>query len=158
MPSDNAVSEFAMDVKQPNPYTTIFVELIPLFGLAFSMCVLKGLHGIKDSYLGKSFMSRFMNIILSSAFCAVLAIACALVLPLAGFSSEPQVMLGVVVFVAACGLRLVDAVFYKAFGLHLVDPAMFSRAEREWNELSPEEREECMKLWRTRTSGEETDG
>lgn len=137
-----------MDVKQPNLYLSIFIDLIPLFGLAFSMCVLRGLRGIKDSYLGKSFLSRFMNIILSSVFCAILAVACALILPLVGFSSDPQVMLGVVVFIAVCGLRIVDSTVYKAFGIHIVDPAMHSRADREWEELSPEERDACMKLWR----------
>lgn len=146
--SNEIVDGIVMEVKQPNPYLSVFIDLIPLFGLAFSMCVLRGLHGIKDSYLGKSFMARFTNIILSSAFCAILAIACALILPLAGFSSDPQVMLGVVVFVAACGLRIVDSVIYKALGLHIVDPAMFSRAERAWHALSPDEREECIKLWK----------
>lgn len=150
------VGEMMMDSPRPAAsYVTILFELLPLLGLAFSIGVLRGLKGIKDSYTGTSFFNRFINVVLTSAVGAVFAVGCALLIPLLHTGVDENMMVGVVVFVSLCGVRLVDAIFFKYFGIHVIslddsdDPD-----DTEWSKMSPEERHECMKMWRNRDKGE----
>lgn len=138
-----------------NVYISLFMDFLPLFGLAFTILMLKGLKAIKASYMGETFMSRFVNIVITSSIGAVLAVGCAAVLPLVYPNGANEAsMAGIVVFMAVGGVRVVDGLVFKYMGIHLVDSSLISPAESEWLTLSEGERQECLKLWRERQNGE----
>ena len=64
-----------------NVYVALFMDFLPLLGLAFTILMLKGLKAVKASYMGETFMARFANIIITSSIGALLAVGCAAVLP-----------------------------------------------------------------------------
>lgn len=138
-----------------NAYISLFMDFLPLLGLAFTILMLKGLKAIKASYMGETFMARFINIIITSSIGAVLAVGCAAVLPLVYPSGANEAsMAGIVVFMAVGGVRVVDGLVFKYMGIHLVDSTLVSPAESEWLTLSDKERQEVLKLWRERQNGE----
>lgn len=148
--------DMMMDSPRPSAsYVQILLELLPLLGLAFSIGILRGLKGIKESYTGTSFFNRFINVVLTSAVGAVFAVGCALLIPILHTSVDENMMVGVVVFVSLCGVRLVDAVCYKYLGIHVISASEADDPENiEWSKMSEDERRECMKMWRNRNKGE----
>lgn len=138
-----------------NVYVALFMDFLPLLGLAFTILMLKGLKAVKASYMGETFMARFANIIITSSIGALLAVGCAAVLPLVYPSGANEAsMAGIVVFMAVGGVRVVDGLVFKYMGIHLVDSSLVSPAESEWLALSESERQEALELWRERRNGE----
>ncbi|MBD5585563.1 MAG: hypothetical protein HDQ88_10810 [Clostridia bacterium] len=150
------VGDTMMDSPRPSAsYATILLELLPLLGLAFSIGILRGLKGIKESYTGTSFFNRFINVVLTSAVGAVFAVGCALLIPLLHTGVDENMMVGVVVFVSLCGVRLVDAVCYKYLGIHVISADESDDPDdNAWSKMSQEERHECMKMWQDHNKGE----
>lgn len=151
----NYVGDLRMNSTRASSYIALFLDFLPLFGMAFTILMLKGLKVIKASYMGETLMARLFNVILSSAVGAVLAVGCAAVMPLVYPSAGEASMVGITIFMAVGGVRVVDGLVYKHLGIHLVDNSDASHAESEWLSMSRREREECIKLWHNRSEGAE---
>lgn len=102
-------------------YINLLVELWPLIAGAFIIALYQGWHGVKRSYLHRDFFSIFFNILLSSAFMAIVAVSVMLCLPLFGFERSPDTDLGVTIFLSAGGMKLVDALIRWKSGYKFVD-------------------------------------
>lgn len=129
-------------------YTALLQDLLPLFSLAFSIFFIKGLAGLRASFMGKTFVAKFASVIISSALGGAFAVCCALLLPLFYRQDDPAVMLGVVVFVSIAGVKIVDGLLYKKLGVHFIDVSDGGSADSAWMSLSQKERRECMDSWR----------
>lgn len=136
-------------------YTSLLQDLLPLFMLAFSIFFVKGLTGLRTSFMGKTFLARFTGVIISSALGGIFAVGCALLLPLFDKQPDPAIMLGVVVFVSVAGVKIVDGILYKKLGVHFIDVSNSDSADSAWMSMSQKERKECMDSWRK--AREETD-
>lgn len=135
-------------VEKSSAYISLLQDLLPLFALAFSILFVKGLAGLRSSFMGKTFLARFMGVIISSALGGAFAVGCALMLPLFDKQSDPAIMLGVVVFVAIAGVKIVDGLLYKKLGVHFIDVSNSDSADSFWMGMSQKERQECMDSWR----------
>lgn len=145
-------------MEKSSAYLSLLQDLAPLFSLAFSIFFIKGLKGLRAGFLGRTFLARFANIILSSALGGAFAVGCALLLPLFDKGDNPAVMLGVVVFVSIAGVRIVDGLLYKKLGVHFIDISDANSADSAWVNMSEKEREECMDAWRENRKEENGDG
>lgn len=130
-----------------NSYVSVLFEFVPLFMMAFTVLMLKGIQSIKAGYMGRSLMGKFINLVLSSVVGAVLAVGCAALVPMIYPQATPASLVGVTVFMTIGGIRLVDGMAFKHFGIHLVDSSGANPAESEWLLLSDAERVKCMELW-----------
>lgn len=137
-------------------YMSLLQDLLPLFALAFSIFFVKGLAGLRTSFMGKTFLARFTSVIISSALGGVFAVGCALLLPLFDKQPDPAIMLGVVVFVSVAGVKIVDGILYKKLGVHFIDVSNSDSADSAWMNMSQKERQECIDYWR-KTTHEEND-
>lgn len=146
-----------MATEKQDAYLSLLLDLLPLFFLAFSIFFVKGLRGLRTSFLGKSFLARFVNVVISSALGGAFAVGCALLLPLLDKGGDPTVMVGVVVFVSIAGVKIVDALLYKKLGVHFIDASETGSADSMWVKMSEEERENCMKQWQAQ-HGENKNG
>lgn len=139
-----------------NAYLALLFDFAPLLVIAFTVFMLKGLKVVKSSYLGTSFMSRFVNVIITSAIGAILAVGCAALVPLVYPQANEASLFGIVVFLSVGGMRLMDTVLFKYLGIHLVDSTLeVSKSDSEWLTMSDEERDKCMKLWHERSKDNE---
>lgn len=129
-------------------YISLLQDLLPLFALAFSIFFVKGLSGLRSSFMGKTLIARFFGIIISSALGGAFAVGCALLLPLFDKQSDPSIMLGVVVFVSIAGVKIVDGILYKKLGVHFIDVSNSDSADFAWMNMNQKERRECMDSWR----------
>lgn len=146
-----------MDSLKQGAYISVLMDLLPLFALAFSIFFLKGLKGLRYSMVNKSFIARFVNVIISSALGGVFAVGCALMLPLLDKGSDPMVMVGVVVFVAVAGVKIVDGLLYKKLGVHFIDGSDPDSADSVWVSMNDKEKEDCIKQWQEHAA-EDKDG
>lgn len=138
-----------------NAYLALLFDFAPLLAIAFTIFMLKGLKAVKSSYLGASAASRFANVVLTSAIGAMLAVGCAVFVPLVYPQVNEASLFGIVVFLSVGGMRLMDAAVFKYLGIHLVDSTLEpSKSDGEWLAMSDEEREECLKLWHDVQKGE----
>lgn len=135
-------------MEKPTAYTELLQDLLPLFALAFSIFFVKGLSGLRTSFMGKTFLAKFVSVIISSALGGVFAVGCALLLPLFDKQTDPTIMLGVVVFVSVAGVKIIDGILYKKLGVHFIDVSNSDSADSAWMSLSQKERRECMDNWR----------
>lgn len=140
--------EWSNTVDKPSAYISLLQDLLPLFALAFSIFFVKGLTGLRASFMGKTFFARFIGVIISSALGGSFAVGCALLLPLFDKQADPAIMLGVVVFVAVAGVKIVDGILYKKLGVHFIDVSNSDSADAFWMNMSQKERHECMDSWR----------
>lgn len=136
-------------------YMSLLQDLMPLFSLAFSIFFVKGMAGLRTSFMGKTFAAKFANVVISSALGGVFAVGCALLLPLFDKQSDPSIMLGVVVFVSIAGVKIVDGLLYKKLGVHFIDVSNDNSADAAWMHMSQKERRECMEIWRKTREGED---
>lgn len=157
MNNSNYRSELAMPADRVNPFLSLLYEYAPLFFLAFSVLVLRGLRVVKQGYLGKTFLDKFINIVLQSAVGAALAVGCAAVLPVVYPQITPGVMLGATVVMTIGGMKFIDALAYKYFSIHIVDMADMEGPAGEWAAMSAEDRVKCMALWRENNKKEPAD-
>lgn len=130
-----------------NSYISLLIEFAPLFLMAFTILMLKGMQSIKAGYMGRSLMGRFLNLVLTSVVGAALAVGCAAIVPMVYPQATPGALVGVTVFMTIGGVRLVDGLAFKHFGIHLVDSTEMNPAQSEWLLLSDTERAQCMKMW-----------
>lgn len=131
-----------------NAYLALLFDFAPLLVVAFTVFMLKGLKVVKSSYLGVSIMSRFVNVIITSAIGAMLAVGCAALVPVIYPQANEASLFGIVVFLSVGGMRLMDTVLFKYLGIHLVDSTLeVSKSDSEWAVMSDEDREKCMKMW-----------
>lgn len=144
-------------MEKHSAYLSLLQDLLPLFALAFSIFFVKGLTGLRTSFMGKTFMAKFASVIISSALGGSFAVGCALLLPLFDRQSDPATMLGVVVFVSIAGVKIVDGILYKKLGVHFIDASEIGSANSIWVGMSAEERETCIKQWQAR-HGEDKNG
>lgn len=135
-------------MEKPSAYMSLLWDLAPLFSLAFVIFFIKGMKGLRAGVMGKSFLARFVNVVISSALGGAFAVGCALLLPLIDRGDSPAVMLGVVVFVSIAGVKIVDGLLYKKLGVHFIDVSDGNSADSAWMRMSEKEREECMDAWR----------
>lgn len=135
-------------------YINLLLEFAPLFGVAFSILMLKGLRSVKASYMGQTIVSRLVNLVLTSIIGAVLAVGCAALLPLIYPQATDAALVGATVVMTIGGVRLMDGLAYKYFKIHLVDSSDMNPADSVWLTLSDRERRECMELWRRRAEGD----
>lgn len=135
------------DMEKHKAYISLLQDLLPLFALAFSIFFVKGLSGLRSSFMGKTFIARFFGIIISSALGGAFAVGCALLLPLFDKQSDPSIMLGVVVFVSVAGVKIVDGILYKKLGVHFIDVSNSDSADSAWMNMNQEERRKCMDNW-----------
>lgn len=139
-----------------NAYLALLFDFAPLLVIAFTVFMLKGLKVVKSSYLGGSLGSRFVNIVITSAIGALLAVGCAALVPVVYPQANAASLFGIVVFLSVGGMRLMDTVLFKYLGIHLVDSTLeVSESDSEWLALSDEEREKCMKMWHERRKDNE---
>lgn len=150
-------SKLMENLKQ-GAYISVLMDLLPLFALAFSIFFLKGLKGLRYSMVDRSFLSRFVNVIISSALGGAFAVGCALLLPLLDKRADPTLMVGVVVFVAIAGMKIVDGILYKKLGVHFLDGSDPASADSKWLSLTEREREECMEQWQKNNTAENENG
>lgn len=143
-----------METGKGEAYLSLLVDLLPLFSLAFSIFFVKGLRGLRTSFMGKTFLARFVNIILSSALGGAFAVGCALLLPLFDKQSDPMIMTGVVVFVAIAGVKIVDGLLYKKLGVHFIDASDDNSADSAWVNMSQKERKDCIDMWQKKHGDE----
>lgn len=134
-------------MEKAGAYISLLQDLGPLFALAFSIFFVKGLSGLRSSFMGKTFVARFTGIVISSALGGAFAVGCALLLPLFDRQSDPALMLGVVVFVSIAGVKIVDGILYKKLGVHFIDVSDSGSADSAWMNMSQKERQECMDSW-----------
>lgn len=135
-------------MEKSTAYMSILQDLLPLFALAFSIFFVKGLTGLRASFMGKTFLAKFVSVIISSALGGAFAVGCALLLPLFDKQSDPAIMLGVVVFVSIAGVKIVDGLLYKKLGVHFIDVSNSDSADFAWMNMNQKERQECMDSWR----------
>lgn len=115
-----------MDIESTNPpagvvtYLGLLYEVWPMMLLAFLVHLCNGWRTVKESYLQRNFAGTVINIILSSAVMAVLAVAVVWVMPLIGYEPDPAAQMGVVVLVSASGLKSFDAFVRKRQGARIV--------------------------------------
>lgn len=139
-----------------NAYLALLFDFAPLLIIAFTVFMLKGLKAVKSSYLGTSVMSRFVNIVITSAIGAILAVGCAALVPVVYPQANEASLFGIVIFLSVGGMRLMDTVLFKYLGIHLVDSTLeVSKSDSEWLALSDDDREKCMKMWRKVKEGED---
>lgn len=140
------------DVMDARPAAESWVSLLydyaPLFLLGFTMCMLRGLRGLKASYLGKTFLSKMLNLVIRSSIGAGLAVACALIMPLLKINPDPTTMLGVVVFVSVCGVQIVDGLIYKYMGIHLVDSTGLTEEDAQWQSMDMAARRKALEIYK----------
>lgn len=135
-------------MEKQSAYVAILQDLLPLFALAFSIFFIKGLTGLRASFMGKTFLAKFVGVIVSSALGGVFAVSCALLLPLFDRQSDPAIKLGIVVFVSVAGVKIVDGILYKKLGVHFIDVSDSDSADSAWMNMTQKERQECMDSWR----------
>lgn len=126
-------------------YINLLVELWPLIAGAFIIALYQGWHGVKRSYLHRDFFSIFFNILLSSAFMAIVAVSVTLCLPLFGFERSPDTDLGVTIFLSAGGMKLVDALIRRKSGYKFVDLMDSLDISELHRTMTPEQREQHKK-------------
>lgn len=126
-------------------YINLLVELWPLIAGAFIIALYQGWHGVKRSYLHRDFFSIFFNILLSSAFMAIVAVSVTLCLPLFGFERSPDTDLGVTIFLSAGGMKLVDALIRWKSGYKFVDLMDSLDISELHHTMTPEQREQHKK-------------
>lgn len=126
-------------------YINLLVELWPLIAGAFIIALYQGWHGVKRSYLHRDFFSIFFNILLSSAFMAIVAVSVTLCLPLFGFERSPDTDLGVTIFLSAGGMKLVDALIRWKSGYKVVDLMDSLDISELHRTMTPEQREQHKK-------------
>lgn len=129
-------------------YINAIIEMLPLFGLAFSIIFLKGLRGLRSAYTGRSYAARFMNVLWTAFIGSCLAVACAAVAPLVREGIGPDATLGIVVFIAVCGVRIVDGLLYKYLRIHLIDTTTQTADDKAWAGMSDEDKADAMQQWR----------
>lgn len=145
-----------MPLAKASSYTTAIVDMLPLFGLAFSIVMLKGLKSLRCAYVGKSYMDRFINIIWTSFIGACLSVGCAAITPLLTREGVSEsVTVGIVVFVAVCGVRIVDGMLYKYLHIHLIDTTTLTQDDRDWVKMSDEDKADAMQAWRDKEGEDE---
>lgn len=138
-----------------NVFLSMLMDYAPLFLLGFGICLLKGVSGIRQGYMGKTALAVVSGLIIRSAIGAAIAVGVAFMLPLVHITPDPTTMIGIVVFAAVCGLQPIDALVYKKLGIHLVDTTAYSPADEVWAGLSDKEREACIAAYRKK---EQADG
>lgn len=142
---------------KPVAYISLLQDLLPLFAAAFAIMFAKGVVGLRSGLMGKSLLANFLNVVISSAIGGAFAVGCALLLPLFNMPADAATMLGVVVFIAVAGVKIVDGLLYKKLGVHFIDASDKSSADAAWINMSEEERRECMDAWRHKTHKETED-
>lgn len=143
-----------MPMAKAGSYINTLIDMLPLFGVAFSIVMLKGLKGLRAAYVGKSMFDRFLNIVWTSFICACLAVGCAMLAPLLYKEVGPNVTLGIVVFISAGGIRIVDGFIFKHLGIHLIDTTTRTADDRAWDRLSDEDKADAMQAWRDKGEDE----
>lgn len=141
-------AEPVVSASKPDTYIALLLDLLPLFFVAFSILFLKGVSGLRSSFMRGSFLAQFANVVISSAIGSALAVGCALLLPLFDKNSDPTVMLGIVVFVAVAGVKVIDAILYKKLGVHFIDVSNNHSSDAEWMRMTQDERQACLRSWR----------
>lgn len=154
---NNPVEVSTMPAGKAESYINLMVDMLPLFGLAFSIIVLKGLAGIKSAYVGTSMLSRFLNIIWTATIGAIMAVGCAALAPVIYPSIGLDASVGITVLMSVGGLRLVDSMVYKHLGIHLVDSESQSKEDREWADMSEEDKADALKQWHENEEHKEGD-
>lgn len=147
-----------MDGQSNNSWFSLITDYAPLLVLGFSICMLKGMKGLRMSYMGKTFLSRIFGLMIRSCIGAVMAVGCALLLPLLKIEVDQSTMLGVVVFISVCGVQIVDGLVYKYLGIHLVDMSDTTIAESAWDKLDESEKLKALELYNKSIKGEKSDG
>lgn len=156
--SSEAMSVGRLEIMdKPSVYVSLLQDLLPLFALAFSIMFAKGIVGLRSGLMGKSVLANFFNIVISSAIGGAFAVGCALLLPLFNMPTDSATMLGVVVFIAIAGVKIVDSLLYKKLGVHFIDASDKSSADAAWVNMSEEERKECIDAWQRNTHEESED-
>ena len=123
-------------------YINLLVELWPLIAGAFVIAMYQGWHGIKRSYLHREFCSIFFNILLSSAFMAIVAVGVVLCLPFFGVTRTPETDLGLTIFLSAGGMKAVDAFIRWKSGYKFIDMMDGADINELRKKMTPAQREQ----------------
>ena len=144
----------AMPMAKASSYINAIIDLLPLFGLAFSIVTLRGIKGLRAAYTGRQPMDRLLNLLWTSFICACFAVGCALIAPLLYKEVGPTGTIGIVVFISAGGIRIVDGFIFKHLGIHLIDTSMQTQDDKDWAEMSNEDKADAMQTWRDKGEDE----
>lgn len=101
-------------------YLRLLYEVWPVMMVAFMVAMFTGWTGVKQSYLQHNVVATVINIILSSAVMALIAVAVTWVLPLLGYEMDPAIQMGVVVLVASSGMKTMDAIILRLLGARIL--------------------------------------
>ena len=123
-------------------YINLLVELWPLIAGAFVIAMYQGCHGIKRSYLHRDFCGIFFNILLSSAFMAIVAVGVVLCLPFFGVTRTPETDLGLTIFLSAGGMKAVDAFIRWKSGYKFIDMLDGADINELRKKMTPAQREQ----------------
>lgn len=148
-----SVGDAAMPTERANAFTILLLDFLPLFCVAFAILMAKGLNSLRTAYKGGSWFAVLSGVFLSSTVGAALAVGCAALLPLIGLESNDELMMGVTVFMAVGGMRLIDALLQKHLGLRVIDAGDAGDVQSQWAELSPEDKARAMRLWHEKRKG-----
>lgn len=147
-----------MNTQTGSSWFSLITDYAPLLLLGFSICMLKGMKGLRMSYMGKTFLARMLGLVIRSCIGAAMAVGCALLLPLLKIDVDQSTMLGVVVFISVCGVQIVDGLVYKYLGIHLVDMTDTTVTDSEWAKLDEIERIKALELYNRSIKGEKDNG
>ena len=123
-------------------YLNLLIELWPLIVGAFVIAMYQGWHGVKRSYLHRDFFGIFFNIILSSAFMAIVAVGVVLCLPFFGVTRSPETDLGLTIFLSAGGMKAVDALIRWKSGYKFIDLMDGNDINELRKKMTPAQREQ----------------
>ena len=126
-------------------YLVLFLEVWPLLVVAFVIALAQGWRGVLHSYRHRNVTETAINIILSSAAMALIAVGVAWVLPLvpvigADISNDAAAMSGVVIMVSAVGMKGLDAFMRKYAGLSVFNPLDAEHRREFYDKMTPEQR------------------
>lgn len=147
-----------MSAQSNNSWVSLITDYAPLLVLGFSICMLKGIKGLRMSYMGRTFLARIFGLMVRSCIGAIMAVGCALLLPLLKIDVDQSTMLGVVVFISVCGVQIVDGLVYKYLGIHLVDMNDTTVTDSEWAGLNEVEKVKALELYKESIKGEKENG
>lgn len=136
-----------MPMSKASSYINAIIDMLPLFGIAFSIVMLKGIKGLRMAYTGRTFLDRFLNVVWTAFLCACLSVACAAIAPVLNKEVGPTAMIGIVVFIAVGGIRIVDGLLYKYLGIHLIDTTTQTKDDKDWAEMSNKDKADAMQQW-----------
>ena len=126
-------------------YLVLFLEVWPLLVVAFVIALAQGWRGVLHSYRHRNVTETAINIILSSAAMALIAVGVAWALPLVpfvgdDFRNDAMAMSGVVIMVSAVGMKGLDALLRKYAGLSVFNPLDEEHRREFYDKMTPEQR------------------